>query len=157
MPTIADAPFSSKVTEPINLGVFDPIDTLRFMFAVGIECSCPTSNDGVRVDQLRDTGHYELWQTDLKLVRELGLRYLRYGPPIHRVLPAQGQYDWSLLDPVMDEMQRLGIIADHRPGALWPAGLAGGFSKPGLAEAFRRICGRVCRAISVGAVLHAGE
>jgi hypothetical protein len=60
----------------------DPVDTLRFMFGVGIECSCPKIEGGIRVDELRDTGHYELWQTDLKLVRELGLRYLRYGPPI---------------------------------------------------------------------------
>ena len=57
---------------------------LRFMFAVGIECSCPVIPDG-RVDQLRDTGHYEMWRTDLKLVRELGLRYLRYGPPIYKI------------------------------------------------------------------------
>ena len=63
----------------------DPIDTVRFMFAVGIECSCPKIAGGERVDQLRDTGHYELWQRDLELVRDLGLRYLRYGPPIYRV------------------------------------------------------------------------
>jgi hypothetical protein len=45
--------------------IADPVDTLRFMFAVGIECSCPTIVGGVRVDQLRDTGHYEMWRTDL--------------------------------------------------------------------------------------------
>ena len=48
----------------------DPVDTLRFMFGVGIECSCPKIADNQRVDQLRDTGHYEMWQTDLRLVRE---------------------------------------------------------------------------------------
>lgn len=90
--------------------VADPVDTLRFMFAVGIECSCPTIEGNVRVDQLRDTGHYELWKTDLKLVRELGLRYLRYGPPIYLTWPAAGHYDWSFLDPVMHEMRRLGIV-----------------------------------------------
>jgi beta-glucosidase len=88
----------------------DPVDTLRFMFAVGIECSCPTIEGGVRVDELRDTGHYELWKTDLKLVRELGLRYLRYGPPIYRIWKGPGEYDWSFLDPVMHEMRRLGIV-----------------------------------------------
>ncbi|HZL38424.1 MAG TPA: family 1 glycosylhydrolase [Tepidisphaeraceae bacterium] len=87
----------------------DPLDTLRFMFAVGIECSCPKIEAG-RVDQLRDTGHYEMWQTDLKLVRELGLRYLRYGPPIYRIWKEKGEYDWSFLDPVMHEMRRLGIV-----------------------------------------------
>jgi beta-glucosidase/6-phospho-beta-glucosidase/beta-galactosidase len=80
------------------------------MFAVGIECSYPTIAGNVRVDQLAATGHYEMWQTDLKLVRELGLRYLRYGPPIHRIYVGKGEYDWSFLDPVMHEMRRLGII-----------------------------------------------
>jgi beta-glucosidase/6-phospho-beta-glucosidase/beta-galactosidase len=80
------------------------------MFAVGIECSYPTIAGGARVDQMRDTGHYELWKTDLKLVRELGLRYLRYGPPIYRIWVGKNEYDWSMLDPIMAEMRRLGII-----------------------------------------------
>ena len=63
-----------------------------------------------RVDQLKATGHYELWKTDLKLVRELGLRYLRYGPPIYRTFVGPEKYDWSFLDPVMNEMRRLGIV-----------------------------------------------
>src|SRR3954449_6258905 len=88
----------------------DPVDTLRFMFAVGIECSCPTIEGNVRVDELRDTGHYEQWRTDLKLVRERGLRYLRYGPPIYRTWPSAGHYVWDFLDPVMREMRRLGIV-----------------------------------------------
>ncbi len=79
------------------------------MFSVGIECSCPKVPDG-RVDQLRDTGHYDLWQTDLKLVRELGLRYLRYGPPIYKIWLEKDKYDWGMLDPVMHEMRRLGIV-----------------------------------------------
>ncbi len=93
-----------------NIRLADPIDSLRFMFAVGIECSCPVIEGNQRVDQLRDTGHYELWQTDLKLVRELGLRYLRYGPPIYRTWLDKDKYDWSFLDPVMHEMRRLGIV-----------------------------------------------
>jgi beta-glucosidase/6-phospho-beta-glucosidase/beta-galactosidase len=97
-------------TSNIRPATADPTDTLRFMFAVGIECSCPRIADGARVDQLRDTGHYELWKTDLKLVRELGLRYLRYGPPIYKVCPEKGRYDWSFLDPIMHEMRRLGIV-----------------------------------------------
>jgi beta-glucosidase len=93
-----------------NAKVNDLVEALRFMFAVGIECSYPTISGGQRVDQLRDTGHYELWRTDLRLVRELGLRYLRYGPPVYRTFLAPGLYDWSGLDPVMHEMRRLGVI-----------------------------------------------
>ena len=88
----------------------DPVDTLRFMFGVGIECSCPKVTGNIRVDELRDTGHYELWRTDLKLVRELGLRYLRYGPPIYKVFRGKDDYDWSFTDPVLHEMRRLGIV-----------------------------------------------
>jgi beta-glucosidase/6-phospho-beta-glucosidase/beta-galactosidase len=80
------------------------------MFGVGIECSNPVVEGNVRVDQLAATGHYEMWKTDLKLVRELGLRYLRYGPPLYRIFVSRGQYDWSILDPVMQEMRRLGIV-----------------------------------------------
>src|SRR5438045_3321243 len=31
------------------------------MFAVGIECSCPTIDGNVRVDEMRATGHYGWW------------------------------------------------------------------------------------------------
>ena len=86
--------------------VADPVDSLRFMFAVGIECSCPTIEGNSRVDQLRDTGHYEQWRTDLKLVRELGLRYLRYGPPIYRIWLGPNKYDWSQLDPIMSDTMK---------------------------------------------------
>jgi len=87
----------------------DSIENLRFLFAVGIECSNPLIAHNHRVDQLALTGHYENWRKDLRLVRSLGLRYLRYGPPIHRIFTAPGQYDWAWLDQVMAEMQKLGI------------------------------------------------
>jgi beta-glucosidase/6-phospho-beta-glucosidase/beta-galactosidase len=93
-----------------GIRITDPVDSLRFMFAVGIECSYPTVEGNHRVDQLRDTGHYDLWKTDLRLVRELGLRYLRYGPPLYRIFLGPNQYDWSSLDPVMHEMRKLGIV-----------------------------------------------
>src|SRR5437588_566514 len=85
--------------DPLHLA--DPVDSLKFMFAVGIECSYPVVGGGHRVDQMLSTGHYEMWRQDLRLVRELGLRYLRYGPPLYRVFVAKGHYDWSFLDPVM--------------------------------------------------------
>lgn len=93
-----------------GIRITDPVDSLRFMFGVGIECSYPTIDGNQRVDQLRDTGHYELWKTDLRIVREMGLRYLRYGPPLYRIFLGPGQYDWSFLDPVMNEMRKLGIV-----------------------------------------------
>jgi beta-glucosidase/6-phospho-beta-glucosidase/beta-galactosidase len=87
----------------------DVLEHLRFMFAVGIECSNPVIDGGVRVDELQSTGHYEHWKKDLQLVSDLGLRFLRYGPPIHRIFKGPGRYDWDMLDPIMAEMQHLRI------------------------------------------------
>ena len=81
-----------------------------FMFATGIECSYPTIDGGRwRMDQLDETDHYRYWRRDLELVRELGLRYLRYGPPLHRMHLGPGRYDWSFMDAVAGAMRELGI------------------------------------------------
>jgi beta-glucosidase/6-phospho-beta-glucosidase/beta-galactosidase len=83
----------------------------RFMFATGIECSYPTLEGGRwRMDQMAACGHYRHWAGDLELVRSLGLRYLRYGPPLHLIHRGPGRYDWAFLDQVGAEMQRLGIV-----------------------------------------------
>jgi beta-glucosidase/6-phospho-beta-glucosidase/beta-galactosidase len=86
-------------------------DHSGFLFATGIECSYPTIESGRwRVDEMEMAGHYANRRTDLDLTRQLGLRYLRYGPPLHLIYRAEGRYDWAWLDEVMAEMQRLGIV-----------------------------------------------
>src|SRR3954464_1261290 len=105
-----DGYMTNKPSAIPAIRIADPVDSLRFMFAVGIECSCPTIEGNQRVDELRDTGHYKMWKTDLKLVRELRLRYLRYGAAIYRIWKGPGEYDWNDLDPIMSEMRRLGIV-----------------------------------------------
>jgi beta-glucosidase/6-phospho-beta-glucosidase/beta-galactosidase len=83
----------------------------RFMFATGIECSAPTIENGrLRRDLLAECGHYDRWQEDLLLVRDLGLTYLRYGLPYHKIHLGPGRYDWSFADVVMQEMLQLRII-----------------------------------------------
>ena len=83
----------------------------RFMFATGIEGSYPTIENGRwRVDQMEETGHYRFWRRDLELVRELGLRHLRYGPPLHHVWRGPDSYDWSFTDAVVHGMRELGIV-----------------------------------------------
>ncbi len=85
----------------------DPGD---FMFATGIECSYPTIDHGrIRRDEMEECGHYARWREDLALVRDLGLRFLRYGLPYHRTHLGPGRYDWSFADEVMAEIRRLGI------------------------------------------------
>ncbi len=84
----------------------------QFMFATGIECSNPTIKGGrIRRDQLAECGYYTHWRRDLALVKELGLRFLRYGLPYHQVHRGPGRYDWSFTDLAMAEIRHLGIEA----------------------------------------------
>lgn len=82
-----------------------------FMFATGIENSYPTINGGrERVDEMEKCGFYKHWKTDFQLVEDLGIRFLRYGPPIHIAWRAEGRYDWSFTDETMAELKRRDIV-----------------------------------------------
>ena len=82
----------------------------QFMFATGIECSYPTIDNGrTRRDQLAECGHYEHWRKDINLVKDLGLKVLRYGLPYYKICTGPGRYDWAFADAAMAEMQALGI------------------------------------------------
>ncbi len=85
--------------------------TPAFMFATGIENSCPTINRGkTRVDELALCGHYDRWRDDFDRVQELGLWFLRYGPPIHRTWRGEGRYDWDFADATFGDMRRRGLV-----------------------------------------------
>jgi beta-glucosidase/6-phospho-beta-glucosidase/beta-galactosidase len=82
----------------------------QFLFATGIENSNPTIQNGkVRVDELESCGHYKFWQKDFELVQELGIRFLRYGPPIHTTFLGPGKYDWSFADVTFTDLLRRDI------------------------------------------------
>ena len=82
-----------------------------FMFATGIESSAPTIGEGrVRRDQYELCRHYDRWQEDFALVDELGTRFLRYGPPIHKTWLGDGRYDWSFADETFAELYRRDIV-----------------------------------------------
>ncbi len=85
----------------------------KFMFSTGIENSYPTIKlpDGStkRVDEMEKCGHYKWWQTDFMLVKELGIEYLRYGPPYFSTHTAPGQYDWTFTDQVFNRLKELEI------------------------------------------------
>jgi hypothetical protein len=67
-----------------------------FIFATGIENSIPTIENGrVRMDEMEKCGHYTHWRTDFDLVQELGLKVLRYGPPLHKTWLGPKRYDWN--------------------------------------------------------------
>ena len=83
---------------------------LQFLFATGIENSNPTIGNGKqRVDELEKCGHYTFWQKDFDLVQELGIRFLRYGPPIHTTFLGPGKYDWAFADATFQDLLRRDI------------------------------------------------
>ena len=86
--------------------------TPSFLFATGIENSNPTIGGGrMRVDELAKCGHYDKWSLDFDLVEDLGIRVLRYGPPIHRTWQGEGRYDWSFADVTFADLRRRNIAA----------------------------------------------
>jgi beta-glucosidase len=79
----------------------------NFMFCTGIENSIPTIDNGrTRVDQMEACGHYRRWREDFDLVEELGTRFLRFGPPLHRTYLGPGKYDWEFADLTLNDLKR---------------------------------------------------
>jgi beta-glucosidase/6-phospho-beta-glucosidase/beta-galactosidase len=84
----------------------------EFMFATGIENSYPTievNGKTQRVDEMAKCDHYDRWREDFELTKQLGIRYLRYGPPYYRVNPCEGKYDWSFTDETFAALKELEI------------------------------------------------
>lgn len=50
--------------------------------------------------------HYAMWRKDFDCVQALGLRVLRYGPPLHRVWLGVGRYDWEFTDLAFSDLFR---------------------------------------------------
>ena len=92
--------------------------TRQFMFATGIENSYPTISlpDGktLRVDEMEKCGHYKHWREDFQLVKDLGIEFLRYGPPYYSTHTGPSRYDWSFSDDTFTTLRDLEItpIAD---------------------------------------------
>jgi beta-glucosidase/6-phospho-beta-glucosidase/beta-galactosidase len=89
----------------------------QFMFATGIENSYPTiewNGSRIRQDEMAKTRHYECWRDDFRLVKELGIDYLRYGPPYFQVHTGPGKYDWNFADETLKALrdQQTEVILD---------------------------------------------
>jgi beta-glucosidase/6-phospho-beta-glucosidase/beta-galactosidase len=84
--------------------------TPTFLFATGVENSNPTIKNGrVRVDEIAKCGHYTCWRDDFECVQQLGIRFLRYGPPLYRTHLGPHRYDWAFADETFTELYRRGI------------------------------------------------
>lgn len=117
-----------------------------FMFATGIENSYPTIHQGrARVDEVDSCRHYARWREDFALVQDLGIHFLRYGPPLHRVWLGDSRYDWEFTDLAFAELRRRDIvpIADlcHFGVPDW----IGNFQNPDFPALFARYAGDFAR------------
>src|SRR5665213_9714 len=110
-----------------------------FMFSTGIENSYPTiewQGKTVRRDEMEECGHYKRWREDFGFVKEMGIRFLRYGPPLYSSHLGRGKYDWSFSDETFNALKEAQIepITDlcHFGVPDW----IGGFNNPQWPQAF---------------------
>lgn len=54
--------------------------------------------------------HYQFWQPDIDLVQEMGIQFLRYGPPLHKTFLSPEKYDWSFTNEVFNYIRQKQII-----------------------------------------------
>jgi len=109
------------------------------MFATGIENSCPTINAGAtRVDELGKCGFYTHWKTDFQLVQDLGVEFLRYGPPIHTTFVGADRYDWDFADETLADLERRNIVPIVDLCHFGVPDFIGNFQNPEFPELFRR-------------------
>ena len=74
----------------------------KFIFATGIENSIPVINNGrKRIDEMEKCRDYQFGQHDRDLVQEMGIQFLRYGPPLHKTFLSPQKYDWSFTNEVL--------------------------------------------------------
>ena len=118
----------------------------NFMFATGIENSAPTINYGrTRIDQMEKCGHYKHWRTDFALTRELGISFLRYGPPLHTTLLGDGRYDWAFADETFAGLKRLDLVPITDLCHFGVPDWIGSFQNPDFPDIFARYAGAFAR------------
>jgi beta-glucosidase/6-phospho-beta-glucosidase/beta-galactosidase len=77
-----------------------------FIFATGIENSNPTIRNGrERIDEMEKCDHYRRWEQDFDCTAQLGIRFLRYGPPLYRTHLGADQYDWDFADLTFEALR----------------------------------------------------
>lgn len=92
--------------------VHGPTSARQFMFATGIENSYPTvywEGKTVRRDGMELSGHYDQLKEDFGLVKDLGIQFLRYGPPYYQVHAAPGRYHWDFADETFNALREMDI------------------------------------------------
>lgn len=117
-----------------------------FMFATGIENSIPMINGArTRIDQMEKCGFYEHWRTDFALVEDLGIRFLRYGLPLHRTHLEPERFDWEFADATLGELTRRDIVPILDLCHFGVPDWIGNFQNPEFPELFARYAGAFAR------------
>lgn len=111
-------------------------------FLTGFESTYIPGSD---TDVLTGTRHDTRWREDLRLVRDSGIRRLRYPIPWHRIERTRGQYDWSWTDAAFAELRALGLspIADLVHHTSYPRWLGEGFLDPTFGPSYTAFCAAV--------------
>lgn len=114
----------------------------NFTWALGIEDTCVFTADGnsPALDEHELTGHRVSWRDDLALAKSLGATSVRYGVSWPLVHVGPHEFDWSLLDEVVEYAAHglgLELIADlvHYGTPPW---LTESFVDPRYPEAIER-------------------
>jgi beta-glucosidase len=116
------------------------------MFATGIENSIPRIQGGrVRVDQMESCGHYKYWKQDFDCVQDLGIQFLRYGPPLHTTLIGAERYDWSFADQTFRELRERGIVPIVDLCHFGVPDWIGDFQNPDFPDQFAKYAGAFAR------------
>jgi beta-glucosidase/6-phospho-beta-glucosidase/beta-galactosidase len=91
-------------------------------------------------DIFESTAHDVHWKRDLELLRECGVRRLRYPVRWHRVEAEEGVFDWADTDKVLHYLRDHGFrpIVDLVHHTSYPRWLAGGFADPRFGKAYLR-------------------
>lgn len=91
-------------------------------------------------DVLQTTRHAEFYERDLRLVKETGIKHLRYSVPWHQIEREKGVYDWSWMDKAVACLREFGIkpIFDPLHHTSFPEWLTDGFANPEFAESYLR-------------------
>src|SRR5256714_1228553 len=98
---------AERETNVSGTSVLERLPFQQFVWGAGVECSFLPH---INVDQFEWTQHNRFWREDLKRAKdELGITYLRYALPWHKIESERGEFDWSIADERIAEMQKLGI------------------------------------------------
>lgn len=108
-------------------------------FLTGFESTYMPRHDR---DVLQLTRHDQRWYDDLCLVRQAGIRRLRYPIPWHQIERVRGRYEWGQTDEILAGMRDLGLvpIADPLHHTSFPRWLTDGFLNPEFPDAYRDFC-----------------